>query len=154
MGNAQHGHTAFLGQIHHDVEYFLDHFGVKRRCRLVEQHDLGIHAQGARNSHALLLPARQLTGKLRGLFGNTHTLEKLHGGGLGFGLGFFQHPDGPQRKIFKHGQVREKVEMLEHHADIATDDLDVFEIVGKLGAVDNDTALLMLFKTIDAANHG
>src|SRR5580700_3349849 len=32
-----HGH-AILGERHHDVEYFLNHFRIERRGRLVEQH--------------------------------------------------------------------------------------------------------------------
>src|SRR4051794_2565984 len=38
--HAQHGH-ALLGQLHHGVEHFLDHLGIERGGRLVEQHDLG-----------------------------------------------------------------------------------------------------------------
>src|ERR1700761_6551925 len=38
MGDAKHGHAAF-GQLDHDVEHLLDHLGVERRGRLVEQHD-------------------------------------------------------------------------------------------------------------------
>ena len=45
----------------HEVEHFLDHLRVERRCRLVEQHHLGPHGEGAGDRHALLLPA----GKLR-----------------------------------------------------------------------------------------
>src|SRR6478736_9872424 len=48
MRDADHRH-ALLRQLNHDVENFLDHLRVKRRGRLVEQHDLGLHAQGARD---------------------------------------------------------------------------------------------------------
>jgi YgiT-type zinc finger domain-containing protein len=63
VGHAQHGH-AFFGQLDHHVEHFLDHFGVERRGRLVEQHDLRLHAQRPGDRHALLLAAGQLPGIL------------------------------------------------------------------------------------------
>ncbi len=53
----QHGH-AVMRQCNHRVEHFLDHFGIERGGRLVEQHDLRVHAQRARNGDALLLPTR------------------------------------------------------------------------------------------------
>ena len=33
------------GQLDHDFEHFLDHLGIERRGRLVEQHDARVHAQ-------------------------------------------------------------------------------------------------------------
>ena len=44
VSDAEHGH-ALLREFDHDVEYFLDHFRIKRRGWLVEQHDTRIHAQ-------------------------------------------------------------------------------------------------------------
>ena len=34
--------------------------------------------------------------------------------------------------------MREQVELLEHHADLAADGVDVLEVVGQLDAVDDD----------------
>jgi hypothetical protein len=51
-----------FGQADHRVEHFLDHLRVERRGRLVEQHDLGLHAQRAGDGDALLLAARKLAG--------------------------------------------------------------------------------------------
>ena len=56
MRNHDHSH-AVLGQRHHGVQNFLDHLGIEGRCRLVEQHQLGLHAQRAGNGHTLLLAA-------------------------------------------------------------------------------------------------
>jgi hypothetical protein len=47
----------------------------------------------------------------------------------------------------------EQVEVLEHHADFAADGLDVLEVVGEFGAVDNDLPLLVFFQAVDAADH-
>jgi hypothetical protein len=56
VGDAEHGH-ALLGEVDHGVEHLLDHLRIERRGRLVEQHDLGAHAQRAGDGHALLLAA-------------------------------------------------------------------------------------------------
>ena len=37
-----HSHPAF-GKLLHNVEHFTDHFGVKRACRLVKQHNVRLH---------------------------------------------------------------------------------------------------------------
>ena len=78
MGDADHGH-ALIGQQHHGIEHFLDHFGIERRGRFIEQHDLGRHAQGARDGDALLLTARKLDRVFVGLFGYLDAFEIGHG---------------------------------------------------------------------------
>ena len=57
--DAEHGHAVF-GEADHGVEHLLDHLRIERRGRLVEQHDLGLHAQRPGDRHALLLAAREL----------------------------------------------------------------------------------------------
>ncbi len=49
--------------------------------------------------------------------------------------------------------MREQVEVLEDHADVAADLVDLLEIVGELRAVDDDLALLVLLQPVDAADH-
>ena len=49
--------------------------------------------------------------------------------------------------------MREQVEVLEHHADLAAHLVDLLEIVGELDAVDDDPALLVLLQPVDAADH-
>jgi hypothetical protein len=56
VAHHQHGH-AVLGETDHGVEHLLDHFRVERGGRLVEQHDFRVHAESARDGHALLLAA-------------------------------------------------------------------------------------------------
>src|SRR2546430_2256180 len=51
-----------------------------------------------------------------------------------------------------HGQVREQVELLEHHPDLFPDRLDRLHVVGELDAVDLERALLMLLEPVDAAD--
>ena len=59
VGDDEHRH-ARPGQLAHDLEHLVDHLGVERRGRLVEQHDLRLHGQRAGDRHALLLTAGQL----------------------------------------------------------------------------------------------
>ena len=42
----------------HDAQDFIGKLGIQRRCRFIEQHHLGLHGQGARDRHALLLSSR------------------------------------------------------------------------------------------------
>ena len=80
MGDQQHG-AAFFGQRADHIKYFLDHFRVKRRCRLVEQNDFRLHRQGTRNRRTLLLAARELGRVGVALVGDTDLGQQ--------GLGYF-----------------------------------------------------------------
>ena len=75
VGDHHHGHP-FLGQVDHDVEYLADHLRVEGRGRFVEEHDLGVHGQGAGDGHALLLAAGKLRRVTVSFFGDTDLLEQ------------------------------------------------------------------------------
>jgi hypothetical protein len=45
-----------------------------------------------------------------------------------------------------------EVEVLENHANLGADLLDILYVVGKLDAIYDDLATLMFFQAIDAAN--
>ncbi len=47
-----------------------------------------------------------------------------------------------------------QVELLENHTDLRADDLDIFEILGKFCSINNDGALLVFFKAVNASNQG
>ncbi len=100
------------------------------------------------------LAAGELAGKLGRLFGYFHPLQVLHGQFLGLLFRRAADPDRAERQVLEHGEVREQVEVLEHHADLAANFLDLFQVVGQLNAVDDDLALLMLFQAVDAADQG
>jgi hypothetical protein len=55
---------------------------------------------------------------LSGLFGDAHAFQLRHGALLGFLLRQLAHPGRRQRQVLQHGEVREQVELLEHHADL------------------------------------
>lgn len=87
------------------------------------------------------------------LFRNFHLTEVLHSRRIGLGLRRLADPDRSEGAVFKHRQMREQIEMLKHHADLAADRIDLLEIVGEFDAVDDDLALLVFFQSVDAADH-
>jgi hypothetical protein len=144
-----------FGELAHDVEHLADHLRVERRRRLVEEHDLGLHGQGAGDRHALLLPAGQLGRVLVRLLGNAHPLQELHRHLLRrsrASLRTFRF--GPEGDVLERGQVREQVERLEHHPDLAADGGDVADVVRQLDAVDDDLPALVLLEPVDRADEG
>jgi multiple antibiotic resistance protein len=56
VGHAEHGHIQFC-QTDHGLQHLFHHLRVECRGRFVKQHDLGLHAERARDRHPLLLPA-------------------------------------------------------------------------------------------------
>ncbi len=54
-----HDHRhAGIGQPAHHAKHFTDEFGIERRSRFVEEHQLGLDRKRTCNRHALLLSAR------------------------------------------------------------------------------------------------
>jgi hypothetical protein len=131
VGHAHHRH-AFLGQLHHHVQHLAHHLGVERAGGLVEQHHDRVHAQRAGDGHALLLAARELAGELVLVRHQAHAVEHLQAA-LGVVLVAAQHLDLRQRQVLGHAQVREQLEVLEHHAHAAA----------QLGQVGLGVAMLM-----------
>jgi hypothetical protein len=79
----------------HDVEDLVDHLGVEGGGGLVEEHDLGVHRQGAGDRDTLLLATRELGGVLGGLVGDADPLEQLHRALVGVALGVLRTLIGP-----------------------------------------------------------
>ena len=63
-------------------------------------------------------PPESCSGYLLRLLGDAHALELLHGAFFGLLLGHLADPHRRQRQVLQHRQVREQVELLEHHADL------------------------------------
>ncbi len=153
MSHTEHGH-AVLGQADHGVEHFLDHFRVQRRGRLVEQHDLRLHAQRPGNRHTLLLATRELPWELVRLLRNAYPLKVVHGDFLGLAPWHLAHPHRCQGAVFQNAQVREQVEVLEDHAHLPADRFDLLEVIGQFHAIDHDAALLVFLQAVEAADGG
>jgi hypothetical protein len=60
------------------------------------------------------------------------------------------HLTRPEGDVVDHGQVREEVELLEHHPGLSPDLLDVADVVGELDSVDDDPTPVVLLEPVDA----
>jgi hypothetical protein len=78
----------------------------------------------------------------------------VHGHHFRLPLRHLLHPDRRERAVLEDREMREEVEVLEHHADIATDLVDLLDIVGKLHTIHHNVTLLVLLQAVDAADHG
>jgi len=84
-----HGHA--LGrERYHDVEHLVDHLGVERRGRLVEQHGDGVHGERTGDRDALLLAAGQLARIFLGVRGEPDAIEPA-----ACPVACSRHPRGP-----------------------------------------------------------
>jgi hypothetical protein len=148
---ADHRHSG-LGQVDHHVEHFLDHFRIEGRRRLVEQHDLRLHAERPRDRHALLLSTGQLRRVFPRLLGNAHARKVLHGFRFGFHARRATGANLRQCAVLQRGKMRKQVELLEHHADFAPDGRHVLRVLVECDAIDDNGALVVLLEAVDAAN--
>ena len=153
VGHADHGH-AFLGEVHHNVQHFADHFRVEGGGGFVEEHELGLHGKGAGDGHALLLAAGEHGGVDVGLVADAHALEQFHAKSLGVLFGHAAQLDGGHGQVVQNSLVGEEVELLEHHAHVLTDLVDVVLRVVDVHAVHSDEAAVDLLKAVDGAQHG
>ena len=153
MRDHDHGHPV-LSELNHHIQHFLDHLRIKRRSGLIKEHDFGLHAETAGNGHTLLLPARKLPRIFGRLLGNMNTVEVSHCelGGIAF-----RKPAGfhwGQGQIIDHTEMGKEVELLKDHPDILSDLGQFFYVLGKLVAAHPYLAVIMLFQTVDTADHG
>ena len=108
------GHADLLDDVHQLDLRFLAQLLVQRAQRLVQQQQLRLLGQAARQRHALLLAARQLVRLALGELAQLHQLE--HGldalGDLVLGQAVAPQAEGD---VVPHAQVREQRVALEHH---------------------------------------
>ena len=151
MGDHQHG-DAGVSQLLHQLKHFADHLGVEGAGRLIEEDDVRVHCQCACDGDALLLAARKALGVDVGLVGQTYAGQKLVGA-LGDGLFVLElEQAGGQLKVFLDGQVGEEVEVLEHHAHLLADGVDV--VVVHLHTLKFDAAAGGDLQPVQAAQEG
>ena len=67
-----------------------------------------------------------------------------------FGLGARRAADaaGRERDVLERGEVREEVELLEHHADLAADGVEVPHAVAQLDPVHHDAPGVVLLEAV------
>ena len=133
----------------HHVEHLADHFRVQRAGRLVEEHRLGLHRQGAGDRRPLLLAAGELGRKLVRLVGDADPVEQRHGPLAARPAGLAADLDRAERDVVEHGLVREQVERLEHHADLAAQPGQRPALGGQRLAVEEDRAGIDRLQPVD-----
>ena len=153
VGNNDHGH-AVVGQLLHDFKHLTDHFRVKRRGRLVEQHHIRIHCQRTRDGDTLLLTAGKLRRIAVRLVRQTDTRKQLERTLVRLFIGHDLELDRCQLDILAHGQVREQVELLEHHAHTAAHQIDVRVLGGNVLSLEDNLAAGRLLEQVQAAQKG
>ena len=97
-------------------------------------------------------PPDSWPGVLGGLLLDADSIEQVHGFRLGFGLGALANPCLCQRDILEDREMREQIELLEHHSNLGADLLDVANVGCQLDAVDDDPAFLVNLETVDTTN--
>ena len=117
MGHQHHRHALAvqLGQQRHHV---VAGFAVERSGGLVGQDQRGLVHQGPRNRHPLLLPARELVGRVVGARAQAHPPQRGQRtraplGRLDAGI------DHGQFHVFQRAGAWQQVELLEHKANLA-----------------------------------
>ena len=153
VGNNDHSH-AVVGQLLHDFEYLADHFRVERRGRLVEQHHVRIHCQRTRDGDTLLLTAGKLCRIAVRLIRQTDTRKQLERTLVRLFIGHDLELDRCQLDILAHGQVREQVELLKHHAHTAAHQIDIRVLSGDVLSLEDDFAAGRLLEQVQAAQKG
>ena len=89
-----------------------------------------------------------------GLLANANPLEQPQRFELHLGLGLLAHQHRRQGEVGEHAQVREQVELLEHHPHIAANRFDVAGVLIDAEAIDRDGALLEILQGIEGTKKG
>ena len=89
-------------------------------CRLVEQHHLRVHRQGAGDRHPLLLAAGEAHRVGVALVGEPDLVEQLLCSRDRRVLRRAANLDRRFDDVLEHGHVRPEIEVLKHHADVGT----------------------------------
>src|SRR5918999_3964178 len=150
VGDHDHRHPVLGEQAHHP-KHVADELRVERRRRLVEEHQLRAHGHRPRDRHPLLLAARELRRVGIRLGAEADAFEVLRGDALRRLLAAPQDAALRDREVLGHGEVREEVELLEHHADPPPDGVDIDVGIRDLDAADEDLPRRRLLEQVDAA---
>src|SRR5260221_3262042 len=110
-----HGHAG-QRKLLHLLEDAADELGIQRRRHLVEQHQLRLHRERARNRDPLLLTARELARVALGLLAEAHALKLRHRLLLRLPARDVEHARDAQGHVVERGHVREQVEGRKHPA--------------------------------------
>lgn len=124
MGYQGHG-NACMSQVLNDLQNLLYHLRVQGAGGFIKQHNLRLHGQGPGYGNSLLLAAGQLSRIGVRLLHQTHQFQKLQGVFRCLVLWYLVHLHRSIGHIFHNRHMGKQVKMLEHHADILSDSLDI-----------------------------
>ena len=99
--DAHHGH-AFLRELDHDVEHFVDHLRVERGGRFVEQHAIGSMHSARAIATRCCWPPESWPGYLSRLRAEAHPVEQRRSLRARLVLPAPEHLDLRQRQVFAH----------------------------------------------------
>ena len=118
VGDDEHRHAFGREALHH-LQHFADQLGIERRGWLVEQHEAGLHRQRPGDGDALLLAARETRRIGVGLGGEPDPGQHRHCAIRRFAACKSAHAPERLGDIAERRHMRPKIEVLEHHADLA-----------------------------------
>ena len=152
VGDVDRGHAEPVLQLAQFDAHVGAQLGVEVRERLVEQQDLRLEHEGARQRDALLLPAGELRGSALRERAHLHHAERVRDllGDLLLALA----PDAQAvRDVLEHRHVRPDRVGLEHHREAALLGRDVHALRRRIdgGAADADLARARLLQPRDGA---
>ena len=150
MGNNDHCHTVFC-QLLHYFQNFAYHFRIQRRCGFIKQHDIGTHCQRTGNGNTLLLTAGKIWRIFSSLFRQTNCCQQSFSSFFCLRLCQFLSVNGRQHDIFQNTQVREQIELLEHHTDVFPYLVDIAFGICNIVIINNYSACSCFFQFVQAA---
>ena len=119
MGNEQYG-DAPVPDLAHDPEKILNLIGIQRRCRLIQDQDLGIDDHGPGDGHQLLHGYGYLIERcVRIQIRQAHLGQKAFGRLMGLAPVDAQVPPHlvPEHDVFAHAQIGAQVDFLVDRGD-------------------------------------
>jgi hypothetical protein len=119
VGDDDHG-LAAGGERAQRLQHLLRQLGVEGGGRLVEEEDLGLHRERARDGDPLLLSAGELRRPRAGAGGEADPVEQGLRARLRVGARESQHVVGRESDVLRRRQVGEEVVALEDESDLLT----------------------------------
>src|SRR5437870_3007020 len=102
---AEHDALTSLGETTNEIEHVLRHHGIERGGRLVEEQELRLRGDGARERDALLLPSAEFGGTLLRVHAESELLQCFQCAAARFGRVCRVDDSERQSHIFQCGEV-------------------------------------------------
>ena len=133
---------------------FVDHGGIQGRGRFIQKEQVGIHAEGTCNGHALFLTAGQFVRIVVFTAGKADCLQH----GPGFCLRLLSPETleryGADGQIFEDSHIGKQVEGLKDHSDLPAGFPKLFPVVAHKGSGKIHLSAVGNLQTVDASEEG